>query len=185
MNPIARLCSLRFARVMLIVLLLVQLQPLLIAQDGAQTQGVAVVQQPAAPAVTTEQSAETPVIQSWQDLVIYLIPIIVPLLLALAKSLLYTQVKLADGMMALQAPQWLPTWILPLLAPFVGMLVDYLMSLAGVPGTNTMQAALLGALGVFTRELFKPLTAKVTAPSLGQVPVTVPTDADTAPTTAG
>lgn len=70
--------------------------------------------------------------------VLALIPVLVPLLVALGKWAL---------------PK-VPLWILPILAPALGALVDYLSTLATGAAANPILGAALGAAGVGVREIF-------------------------------
>lgn len=67
-----------------------------------------------------------------------LIPVLVPLLVALGKWAL---------------PK-VPLWILPILAPALGAAVDYLSALATGAAANPLLGAALGSAGVGVREIF-------------------------------
>lgn len=91
---------------------------------------------PVAPAPTT-----SPVLA----LMLTLIPVLVPLIIALGKF----------------AVPKIPSWILPILAPAIGALIDYLTSL-GVGGhASPIASALLGAAGVGVREIYDQVKGRV------------------------
>lgn len=71
------------------------------------------------------------------DLLMLLTAVVVPLLVAVGKW---------------AAPR-LPTWTLPIIAPALGALVDYLISLASGGHFNPIMGALLGSAGVGIREM--------------------------------
>lgn len=70
-------------------------------------------------------------------LILTLIPLVVPILVAIGKSAL---------------PK-VPTWLLPILAPALGALIDYLGSLATGAGASPILALTLGSAGVGLREI--------------------------------
>ena len=76
------------------------------------------------------------------NLVLWLTPVIVPLVIALAKS---------------WAPQ-IPSWALPLIAPVLGVVIDVINSYASGQANNLVVAALLGLAGVGVREIKDQLT---------------------------
>jgi len=105
-------------------------------------------------AFSQDASQEVPNIESFNDALILIIPMIVPFLIALTKKWFYT--KGDDG--NLIAPAWLPKGLLPILAVGLGALIAWVGGLASATGLDPLQGALLGALAVFVREFFKPLT---------------------------
>jgi hypothetical protein len=74
-----------------------------------------------------------------------LIPILTPLLIAFGKWLV---------------PRC-PAWLLPILAPGVGALVDYLSAKMGGPSVNPLIAAALGSAGVGLREIKDQIGKKI------------------------
>lgn len=70
------------------------------------------------------------------NIVAWLTPVLVPLVLAGIKQLM---------------PK-LPSWTIPLLAPILGVGIDFLHSLATAHSTNLLVAAALGLAGVGLRE---------------------------------
>lgn len=70
-------------------------------------------------------------------LLLTIIPLLVPIVVAIGKSLL---------------PK-VPTWVLPILAPALGALIDYLGSLATGAAASPVIAAALGSAGVGLREI--------------------------------
>ncbi len=76
------------------------------------------------------------------NVVQWLTPVIVPLVLAGMKK----------------AIPIMPTWLIPVLAPFLGMAVDLLNSLATAHSSSLLTAALLGLAGVGVREVKDQLT---------------------------
>jgi hypothetical protein len=130
----------RAAMLLLMMIAVVVLAPIIAAaQTVAQAAGV------------------TPTITTWQDALIYALPLLVPILIALAKKWLYTTKVNLDGSTSYVAPVWLPKWSLPILAPLIGMAIVWLSSI-GSTTPNLLIAAAAGALGVFVREVTKPLT---------------------------
>ncbi len=79
------------------------------------------------------------------DLLLTLIPLAVPMLVALAKS----------------GISKLPTWSLPILAAGLGELLNFLLGLAGQPNTTVLNGVLLGAAGVGVREIVDQVKSKV------------------------
>lgn len=92
-------------------------------------------------AVTFSALAQDPVTPTVpkpvQALLLIIIPLLVPILVALGKSVL---------------PK-VPTWLLPILAPALGALIDYLGTLATGGTPSPITAALYGSAGVGIREL--------------------------------
>ncbi len=68
----------------------------------------------------------------------------------------------------------LPSWVLPILAPAVGALADYVMQLSGVPTNGVAVGALLGSAGVGLRELQDQLKHKVGPTAPPNPPVATP-----------
>lgn len=54
----------------------------------------------------------------------------------------------------------LPGWSLPIIAPLMGALADYLIHLAGGPGAGAVLGAALGSAGVGIREIYSQLQQK-------------------------
>lgn len=92
-----------------------------------------------------------------------LIPILTPIIIAALKKLLYVELILSDGTVELEPPTWLPKWSLPILAPLLGMLADMLIAYATGTASNQLLGLALGAIGVWVREVSKPLTNRKTA----------------------
>lgn len=70
-------------------------------------------------------------------LLLMLIPLFVPIIVAIGKFFL----------------PHVPGWVLPILAPAIGALIDWLASLAMGTGASPLAAALLGSAGVGLREI--------------------------------
>lgn len=83
-------------------------------------------------------AASAPIAPGVNSLLLALIPVLVPLLVALGKWAL---------------PK-VPLWVLPILAPALGALVDYLTALATGAAANPVLGAVLGSAGVGVREIF-------------------------------
>ncbi len=79
------------------------------------------------------------------NLVTWLTPVLVPLVLAGLK---------------LVAPK-LPTWVIPVAAPVIGILIDFVNSLATSHARNFLVAAALGLAGVGLREVKENLKPAV------------------------
>jgi len=84
----------------------------------------------------------------WQFYFQYALPIIVPLIVSQAK-------KLVSG-----KPQLY--WLIPASAPVIGALVDFLQSFVTNTALGPQQAAILGAVGVFLREMLVQVKSAVT-----------------------
>jgi len=82
-------------------------------------------------------------------LVTLLTPVIVPLVIAGVKKVL---------------PQ-IPTWLLPVLAPILGVVADLINSWASGAQTNLALAAVLGLAGVGVREVKDQLLPPKTTPT--------------------
>lgn len=78
-------------------------------------------------------------------LLLTIIPLLVPILVAVGKSIL---------------PK-VPTWLLPILAPALGALIDYIGSLATHGGASPLAAALAGSAGVGIRELTDQIKQRI------------------------
>lgn len=78
-------------------------------------------------------------------LLLTIIPLLVPIVVAIGKSAL---------------PK-VPTWLLPILAPALGALIDYLGSLATGGSANPIAAAILGSAGVGLREIVDQVKQRV------------------------
>ena len=89
--------------------------------------------QDAAPAVSAGLTAD--------NIVQWVTPLLVPLVLAAVKKF---------------APS-LPSWVIPLAAPVLGVLIDLVSSLATTHSSNLLQGAVLGLLGVGLREMKEAL----------------------------
>lgn len=83
---------------------------------------------------------------SGTDLLLMLIPIAVPLLVAVAKWVL----------------PFLPAWTLPIIAPALGALLDQVTTLASGQQSHVVAAAILGSAGVGLREIIDQVRQKVT-----------------------
>lgn len=79
------------------------------------------------------------------SLLMLLIPVLVPLIVALGKFIV---------------PK-VPTWMLPIIAPALGALLDFLTSLATGSTANPMIGALLGSAGVGVRELIDQVSGRM------------------------
>lgn len=96
----------------------------------------------ATPTVSTNVPVHVlPVAQQAQDQIsqylVMVIPIVVPVFLAYLKKFLPN----------------VPSWALPILAPALGALADWIMQMAGVQTGGMVKGALLGSAGVGLREL--------------------------------
>ena len=78
-------------------------------------------------------------------LLLLVIPLVVPIVVAVGKFLI---------------PK-IPAWILPILAPAIGALIDFLGSLVTGHEANPITAAVLGSAGVGLRELYDQIKGKV------------------------
>lgn len=78
-------------------------------------------------------------------LILTLIPLLVPIVVAIGKSLL---------------PK-VPTWVLPILAPALGALIDYIGSLATGADASPIVAAIYGSAGVGARELYDQIRKRL------------------------
>ena len=74
---------------------------------------------------------------SVSTILLVVIPLLTPIVIRLA---------------ALVIPK-LPSWLLPILAPAIGALIDFLSSLAGGPTVGPVLGAALGAAGTGLREI--------------------------------
>jgi len=88
-------------------------------------------------------------------LLLALIPVLVPLIVAVGKWAL---------------PK-VPTWILPILAPALGALVDYLTTLAAGTIANPILGAALGSAGVGVRELFDQVKGRLAEGPAAKLPL--------------
>lgn len=70
-------------------------------------------------------------------LLLAVIPLLVPVIVAVAKTVL----------------KWLPTWSLPILAAALGELLNVVSGLAGGPTTTVLGGVILGASGTGLREI--------------------------------
>ncbi len=77
-------------------------------------------------------------------LLLALIPLLVPVIVAIAKTAL----------------KWLPTWALPILAAAMGELLNVVSGLAGGPTTTVLGGVILGSSGVGLREIIDQLNQK-------------------------
>lgn len=111
-------------------------------------------------AVVAQETGTLPPLTSIADALVYMIPLAVPILIALAKKTFYTQVTHSDGTIDILLPAWMPKWSLPIIAPLLGILIDWILVQAGASTGNPLLAAGLGALGVWLREVTKPITGK-------------------------
>lgn len=83
---------------------------------------------------------------SGSQLLLALIPLVVPMLVAVAKTLI----------------QALPKWSLPIIAAGLGELLNYLSGLMGGPSTTLLNGVILGAAGTGLREILDQLNQKRT-----------------------
>lgn len=83
------------------------------------------------------------------SLLLIVIPLVVPILVAIGKFMI---------------PK-LPTWTLPIIAPALGALVDYLTTLVTGGTSSPVLAATLGSAGVGLRELIDQLKQKINPPT--------------------
>lgn len=95
---------------------------------------------------TNTVPAPVPAAGSSFGLLLTLIPLVVPLVVATAKTLIGK----------------LPTWSLPILATGLGALLNWVLGLAHQPNTTLLNGALLGAAGVGVRELYDQIKGTVT-----------------------
>lgn len=72
------------------------------------------------------------------SLLLGIIPLIVPIIVALVKS----------------AMKFLPTWTLPVMAAGLGELINYISGLTGGPSTTVLNGVILGAAGTGVREIY-------------------------------
>ena len=79
-----------------------------------------------------------------KDLLLAVIPLLVPILVAGAKTAL----------------KWLPTWSLPIIAASLGELLNVISGLAGGPTTTVLGGVLLGAAGTGVREIVDQVNQK-------------------------
>jgi hypothetical protein len=89
------------------------------------------------PAVAAPISVSSPTTFSADSIITWLTPLLVPLIIAVKKKF---------------APL-IPSWALPILAPVLGMILDYVNTLATSHQSNLLLAALLGLAGVGVREV--------------------------------
>jgi len=82
------------------------------------------------------------------SLLLALVPLAVPMIVALAKSVI----------------KFLPSWSLPIIGAGLGELLNFLSGLAGGPSTTALNGVLLGAAGVGTREIYDQLKNKIKPP---------------------
>lgn len=94
---------------------------------------------------------------------VLLIPIVVPLLIAALKNFI---------------PK-LPVWTLPIIAPALGALIDWIMQLSGMNTSGAITGALLGSAGVGIRELQNQVAQRIANPPAG--PVWMPPNAPDRP----
>jgi hypothetical protein len=78
-------------------------------------------------------------------LILTLIPLLVPMLVAAAKT----------------AISKLPTWTLPILSAVLGAVINWVSGLAGGPTTTLINGALLGAAGTGIREIFDQVKGQI------------------------
>lgn len=83
------------------------------------------------------------------SLLLILIPLVVPIVVAIGKFFI---------------PK-LPGWTLPIIAPALGALIDYLTTRATGAIASPLLAAVLGSAGVGLRELVDQLKQKINPPS--------------------
>ena len=82
------------------------------------------------------------------SLLLSLIPLLVPIVVAVLKKLL----------------PFVPGWALPILAPALGALIDWIGALATGHAANPIVAALLGSAGVGVREIYDQVKQKIAPP---------------------
>ena len=104
---------------------------MIVALTGFLFATLAFAQEVAAPAAAALDGITSANVVTW------LTPVLVPLLLAGVKLVL---------------PK-LPTWVIPIAAPVIGVLIDFVNSLATAHSSNFLVAAALGLAGVGLREV--------------------------------
>ena len=85
-----------------------------------------------------------------QNLLLLIIPILVPLLIAVGKWAIPS----------------IPSWALPIVAPALGALADWLLALAAGTAVNPLVGALLGSAGVGVRELVDQTKSRLSVAKL-------------------
>ena len=85
-----------------------------------------------------------PTVSSQSQLWLGLIPLVVPLIVAVLKIMI----------------DKLPSWVLPILAAGLGELLNYISGLAGGPTTTAINGLILGAAGTGLREIVDQLKQK-------------------------
>lgn len=99
-----------------------------------------------------------PVIQQAQDLlsqyIVLVIPVVVPLLIAGLKKFIPN----------------VPTVFLPVLAPLLGVLADWIIQMSGVHTGGLIKGAFLGAAGVGLRELQNQVAKAMPQPPIANLP---------------
>ncbi len=79
------------------------------------------------------------------SLLLAIIPLLVPIIVAAAKTGL----------------KWLPVWFLPILAAGLGELLNFLSGLAGGPSTTVINGVIFGAAGTGAREVLDQIKQKI------------------------
>lgn len=108
----------------------------------AQTNGVGTNNASLTNAVTKTDLTPATAVEGPATLILAVIPAIVPLLIAIGKWL---------------APK-IPKVLLPIAAPLLGMLLDWLSTLITGAEANPIMAAFLGSAGVGVREIVSQVT---------------------------
>lgn len=93
----------------------------------------------------TPPIAPVPVPVAANNLLLALIPLLVPIIVAVLKNVIST----------------LPTWTIPIIASALGELLNVVSGLAGGPTTSALNGLLLGSAGVGVRELLDQVKSKV------------------------
>lgn len=99
------------------------------------------------------------VITQLSQYLVMIIPLVVPLLIAGLKT-------------------WIPKvpkWALPILAPALGALADFLLQTVGVNTGGVIKGALLGSAGVGIREIMDQVNQRMAAPTVPPVAPKPPT----------
>ena len=118
------------------------LKMIIVALMGLLFVSMAFAQDAAATAAATAAAPSAMAGITSANIVTWLTPVLVPLVLAGLK---------------LVAPK-LPTWVIPIAAPVLGMLIDFVNSLATSHASNLLVAAALGLAGVGLREVKENLS---------------------------
>lgn len=100
---------------------------------------------PVTNSVPTIPPETSPGTGSLQNLLMLLIPVLVPLVIAIGKFFV---------------PK-VPGWILPIVAPALGVLIDYINTLVSGTNASPLIGALLGSAGVGVREIYDQVKTRM------------------------